>query len=64
MQLIAQVALQVTKRMGVIVCRGADVGREIGNASRMSADRSQHLRPVFDIGELGKDICQPRLRIA
>ena len=64
MQLVAQVALEVTQRMRSIFRGGADVCGEIRNASRMVSNGCEHLRPVFDIGELGENICQPRLRVA
>src|SRR5437867_12082767 len=63
MQLIAQVALEITQRMRSIVRRRADVCGEIRDASRMGSNGCEDLRPVFDIGEFGKNICQPRLRI-
>src|SRR5438034_8178678 len=54
MQLIAQVALEVTQRMRSIVRGGADVCGEIRDANRMGSNGVEHLRPVFDIGKLGK----------
>src|SRR6266566_4208080 len=63
MQLIAQVALEVTQRMRSIVRGRADVCGEIRDANRMGSNGVEHLRPVFDIGKLGKNICQPRLSI-
>src|SRR5216117_1866106 len=62
MELVAQVALKVTQWMSPIIRGSADVGGEIRNASRTSADGFEHLRAVFDVGELGKNVRQPRFR--
>ena len=64
MQLVAHVALEVTQRMSRVFCGGADVRGEIRDASRMVANGFEHLRTVFNICELGKNICQPRFRVA
>ena len=64
MQLVAHVALQVTQRMSRVFCGGADVRGEIRDASRMVPNGFEQLWTVFNIGELGKNIRQPRLRIA
>jgi len=50
--------------MRSIICRGADVGGEVGSASWMSADRVDYLWPVLHIGELGKNVGQSGLGVA
>ena len=64
MELIAQVALEITQRVLAIVCGRAGISCEIGNASRTRADRFEQLRPMFDVCELGKNVGQPRFRVA
>src|SRR4030095_14772560 len=50
--------------MRVVVCGGSDVRREVRNGSRTRANGFDHLRAVFNISELGKNIGQACLRVA
>src|SRR6516162_6861788 len=50
MELVAQIALEVSQRMGSIVGGGAEICREVGNRTGPGANGVEQLRAMFYVG--------------